>query len=45
MPLQPLAGILKCCFLLSLFNTHIVIKNFLYSSGAAEESELSLIHI
>lgn len=37
---QPLPGSLNCCFLVSLFNTHIVIKkNFLYSSGAREKFE------
>lgn len=40
MPSQPFPGILQRCFLMSLFNTHIVIKkNFLYSSGAPEKPE------
>lgn len=40
MPFQPFPGILKRCLLVSLFNTHIVIKkNFLYSSGAPEKLE------
>lgn len=37
---QPFPGVLRHCFLVSLFNTHIVIKkNFLYSSGAPEKFE------
>lgn len=37
---QHFPGILNRCFLVSLFNTHIVIKkNFLYSSGAPEKFE------
>lgn len=37
---QPFPGSFHCCFLVSLFNTHIVIKkNFLYSSGAREKFE------
>ena len=37
---EPFQGVLKHCFLVSLFNTHVVIKkNFLYSSGAPEKFE------
>lgn len=37
---QPFPGSFNCSSLVSLFNTHIVIKkNFLYSSGAREKFE------
>lgn len=36
----PFPGILQRCFLVSLFNTRVVIKkNFWYSSGAPEKPE------